>query len=93
MIRPHSFPKSDKASHGRTQCCSIKCCVVTSPVLQSHYDSSPIANAMKNSSGISVGPSNLVAHMAIENSQFFILLKYMATTKFNRPIDLQIQIA
>ena len=32
--------------------------------------------------------------MAIENSHvFFTLLKYMVTTKFNRPIDLQIQIA
>ena len=35
-------------------------------------NSSPIANAMKNSFGISVGPQNLVAHMAIENSQFFL---------------------
>ena len=32
--------------------------------------------------------------MAIETSHFFsILLKYMATTKFNRAIDLQIEIA
>ena len=36
---------------------------------------------------------NLVAHMAIETPQFFVSLKYMATTKFNRAIDLQIGIA
>ena len=40
------------------------------------------------------GILNLVAHMAIETSQFFsIWLKYMATIKFNQAIDLQIWIA
>ena len=39
------------------------------------------------------GILNLVAHMAIEISQFFVSLKYMATTKFNRAVDLQIGIA
>ena len=59
-----------------------------------NFNSSPIAHAMKNSFGLWDLKISHVAHMAIETSPFFsISLKYMASTKLNRAIDLQSQIA